>query len=121
MADGPLAKAATADTVSPSDPVFGAPATPYDPSRAVCRRPGYRYVESDGEAFVADANGIGIFRLNPGMLPIWRLLEEQVEAAEIVGVLGEVFPDVPADTLTADVDTALRQLHGAGLIEGDGC
>lgn len=77
---------------------------------------GFTEVEIGGEAYVADAAGAGIFRLNPGMVPVWRLLESPVSAAEIAEVLDEVFPGVGRATLDRDVAAALGALAAAGLI-----
>jgi hypothetical protein len=120
VAGGLLGSGAAARAADGTTPIFGGMVAPYDPARAYRRRPGFRSVDIDREAFVADADGIGIFRLGQGMLPIWRLLEEPLMAREIVAVLGVIFPNVGRDILTNDVDAALRQLNEAGLIEAVG-
>ena len=117
VADGLLGSRAGASTAHGAVPNFGRTVEPYDASRVYRRRLGFHGVEIEGEAFVADADGIGIFRLGPGMLPIWRLLEGAIKAPEIIAVLGDVFPATRREILINDVDTALRQLISAGLIE----
>lgn len=117
VADGLLGSTAAASTVHGTVPNFGGIVEPFDNSRAYRRRPGFQGVEIQGEVFVADPDGIGIFRLGPGMLPIWRLLEGAMKAPDIVAVLGDVFPDTRTEILVNDVDAALRQLNSAGLIE----
>jgi hypothetical protein len=102
---------------APPTPDFDSDRAPYDPAARYRRRPGFQAVDAGGEALVADASGLGIFRLGPGMLPIWHLLADPMRSDQIEGVLGEVFPDVPRDQLNRDTDSALRDLHKAGLIE----
>jgi hypothetical protein len=92
-------------------------AAPFDPALPYRRRKGCTVIEVEGEAYVADASGIGIYHLNPGMIPIWHLLEEPVEAAEIVNILADLHPQTGTETLSRDVDAALRMLAGASLIE----
>jgi len=115
-AGGLLAGAAVAGTGHAAEPVFARPSEDFDPARAYRRRSGLRSTEIDGVSFVADANGVGIFRLETGMLPIWVLLEEPITAEEIAEVLGALFPNVEGKTVRQDVDGALRQLAKAGLI-----
>jgi hypothetical protein len=40
-----------------------------------------------------------------------------VEAAEIVNILADLHPQTGTETLSRDVDAALRMLAGANLIE----
>lgn len=87
------------------------------PGRAYRQGAGFTEVSIGGEAYVADAAGRGIFRLNPGMIPIWRLLAEPVDTADVVDVLAEIFPEVARDTLDADVAQAFEALAAADLIE----
>lgn len=114
---GLLTRKAVTRKVHRGVPDFGGIVAPFDGSRAYRRRSGFQGVEIEGEAFVADTDGVGIFRLDQGMLPIWRLLEGPIRASDIVDILGEVFPDVSREILATDVDAALRQLNRAGLIE----
>lgn len=93
------------------------PRRAFDPALRYRRTTGFTAAEISGEAYVADTSGVGIFRLNGGMLPIWTLLEEPIGAAEVVDILQQVFPDTGRDALTRDVHDALSQLRTAGLIE----
>lgn len=102
-------------------PDFDTPHAPFDPTRAYRQRVGFHCVVTGDEAFVSDANGLGIFRMGPGMLPIWMLLEEPVTLQDVVAVLAELFPDAGAETLFQDARTGLEQLNDAGLIEAAVC
>jgi hypothetical protein len=89
----------------------------FDSARRYRRKNGFTAVEIDGEAFVADGAGTGIFRLNGSMLPIWVLLEEPLGPAEVVELFQEAFPDIAPGTLVTDVTGAMKSLRCAGLIE----
>lgn len=116
--DGLLETGATAEVKHGTLPDFDSPRAPFNPERAYRQRAGFQYVVTGDEAFVSDANGVGIFRMGPGMLPIWTLLEESMTLKTVVEILGEAFPDVGEETLVRDVRTGFEQLNDAGLIEG---
>lgn len=114
--EGLLAKSAIADTDYAPLPDFDVRSATFDLGKPYCQRKGLHCVETGDEAFISDANGLGIFRLGPGMLPIWYLLAEPMTVDEITSVLSDVFPDTDADTLMRDTRKALGQLNGKGLI-----
>ena len=115
--EGLLTKGAIARTDHAPLPDFSASKAPFDPSKAYRRRPGFKCVETGNEAFISDASGIGIFRLGPGMMPIWVLLEEPATVAEVTSILTEVFPETDRETLYRDTRKAFSKLNGSGLIE----
>lgn len=114
---GLLAQHAVAEADSNALPDFERLKEPFEEARRYRQRAGFQCINTDDEAFVADANGVGIFRLGPGMIPIWLLLQEPVSLEEIIAVLSEVFPDVMPDTLLSDTRKAMRKLNHAGLID----
>ncbi len=117
IAEGLLESGAKVSVNHRAVPDFDADIAPFDVEKRYRQRAGFHYVEANGEAFIADADGIGIFGMGPGMLPIWRLLEEPMSVSEIVAVMKEVFPETSRETLNNDASAALRQLNDAGLIE----
>lgn len=115
--EGLLASGAVAAIKHDNVPDFREPNPPFDHSRRYQQRVGFECVMTDDEAFVSDANGVGIFRMGPGMLPIWMLLAEPVSSADIVTVLGDAFPEAGHETLARDVAAGLEELNSVGLIE----
>lgn len=73
-------------------------------------------VVADTAAYLSDASGIGVHRLNEGSVAIWRLLEEPGTLAEVTDVLSEIFPDVPRARIEADSRTTLSQFAANRLI-----
>lgn len=71
-----------------------------------------------GTLYLADPEGRAIHRMDPLAAAIWGVLEEQATARELAAVLGEAFPDTPAERIVADLDELLDRLAGAGLIAG---
>lgn len=97
-------------------PEFQRDKVPFDPAGTYRRREGFHSVETADGTFVADADGVGIFRLNPGMVPIWLLLEDPMTPAEISAVLADIYRDVDPETIRRDTERALAQLNETGLI-----
>ena len=62
--------------------------------------------EADGTVYELDLIGAGI----------WNLLAEPVAAEEAVQILAELFPEVEAARIEADVVRLLRDLEREGLI-----
>lgn len=74
----------------------------------------------DGEAFLVHPGADGIYALDPVALLVWRLLAEPVSLADIVGVLGEAFPDAEPERIGKDVAKLLRDLVARGLVVPEG-
>ena len=115
--EGLLADGAVADTNTARLPDFEQKNAPFDPERAYRQRAGFQCIRTGDEAFISDASGIGIFRMGPGMMPIWLLVEETMTLEEIVLVMSEMDPDVGRKTLRRDIRIGLEKLNKAGLIE----
>lgn len=81
------------------------------------QHPDLTVTEIDGQAYVADARGVGIFHLNAGFLPIWRLLEEPMTQADLTAILREAYGAEAPCSLAVDVAGAMEALSHAGLIE----
>ncbi|WP_170478596.1 PqqD family protein [Ruegeria arenilitoris] len=78
--------------------------------------PGVTQTKAGEDRFLADQDGIGIFRLNPMSSAIWGLLEEPIELDEIIEILAAAFPDVARDQILTDCDRLMRELAKAQLI-----
>jgi hypothetical protein len=85
-------------------------------SKTFTRICGYHEVKAEGAIYLASAVGLAIHRLNPVSAIIWTLLEEPMDGETLIGVLGEVFPDVAPDRLADDVAAALTFMLRDGLI-----
>lgn len=70
--------------------------------------------------YLADPAGSGIHRLNDMSAAIWVLLEEPMQANDIVSVLAEAFPEVDRATILSDTIGFLEKLASSGLIEPAG-
>ncbi len=57
-----------------------------------------------------------VFHLDAISGAVWRLLETPEEAEAIAALLVEAFPDQAPAAIRADLDRALAELAGAGLI-----
>ncbi len=115
--DGLLSVGAIADTGRKDLPDFDMTHAPFDAARRYHRRAGFQCIETGDEAFISDASGRGIFRMGPGMMPIWVLLEEPITLMEIVAVMHDIYMEVDSETIKRDVRTGLQKLNKAGLIE----
>jgi len=70
-----------------------------------------------GEAtYLADADGLGVHRLNPTSGAIWHLLEEPTDLAEVTTVLSGAFPDVPEQQIATDCRATLSDFAENRLI-----
>lgn len=83
-----------------------------------------QYIRADGltetkvgdEHFLADRDGLSIFRLNAGSVAIWNLLDQPTDLAEVIEILAAAFPDVAQTRIATDSETLMRQLAEARLI-----
>ena len=115
--DGLLAKTAASETTVGHMPDLERTIPDFDPSNIYVQRPGFHSIETDDGAYIADAHGVGIFRMGPGMIPIWHILQDPVSLTDIVDIMREVYPDVDPKTLTQDASDALRQLNDSCLVQ----
>lgn len=106
---GPRMAPAPLDQLSAPKPEF-APACKY------VQAPGLTETQAGDEHFLADANGLGIYRMNAGSVAIWRVLAEPTDLQEVVEILSVAFEDVPVSQIASDADHLMRNLVAAGLI-----
>ncbi len=97
---------------------FGAEPAPLGEGARLRQRVGVVARAIGGTLYLADPEGRAIHRMDPLAAAIWGVLEEPATAGELAAVLGEVFPETPAERIVADLDGLLDRLSGAGLIVG---
>ena len=73
----------------------------------------------DERAVLLDPEGVELITLNPVGTLVWQLLEPPRAPEAIVDDLIGRFPDVPVETLRADVDGFLSDLSERGLVSGN--
>ncbi len=110
-----LAEAVQDERQAPLDR-FEREAVDFFPDQDYVQAPRLTQTKAGENFFLADKDGIGIFRLNPMSSAIWRLLEEPTNLGEIVEILATAFPDVATDQIFTDCDRLMRELAAAHLI-----
>ncbi|MGE0722728.1 MAG: PqqD family protein [Alphaproteobacteria bacterium] len=70
----------------------------------------------DDETFLVAPVSEEVFHLDTIAGAVWRLLETPETPDAIAAVLAEAFPDQSATEIRTDLDRALAELAGAGLI-----
>jgi hypothetical protein len=83
----------------------------------VCRAPGVRARERDGQAFLTDSAEQVIFNLNPTGAAVWRLIERPAEFGDIVETFAAAFPDRDAAAIAVDLSGLMRELSDGGLVD----
>lgn len=89
---------------------------PVDLDCHFAKLPDFTALETGTALYLADGDGFAIHRLNPVSAIIWTLLDEGLTGAEMVEVMQELYGDVPAERLRADVAGALEFLWQERLI-----
>lgn len=89
---------------------------PVDLVQTFDKLPGYTEIETEAGLYLADGSGVAIHRLNSVSTVIWRLLDDPLSGADMVGVMQEIYPDIAGDRLHVDVQGALRFLIQQRLI-----
>lgn len=80
----------------------------YDPGQRYIRADGLTETTIDGQQYVADGDGRGLFRLNPGARIIWAVLEEPASGPEVAEIVSTVFP---AEDPARIADDCARTVH----------
>lgn len=88
----------------------------YDPNRRYVRSVGLAEVVLDGQHYLADGTGRGLFRLNPGARAIWAVLEEPATGSEVGAILTEAFPDADPQRVADDCTRTLEDLLRGRLV-----
>ncbi|MGJ8589435.1 MAG: PqqD family peptide modification chaperone [Yoonia sp.] len=89
---------------------------PVDLDQTFAKRPDFTERETETSLYLADGDGFAIHRLNPVSAIIWKLLDEGLTGAEMVEVMQELYADIAAERLRADVAGALEFLWQERLI-----
>lgn len=86
------------------------------PSCQYIQTAGLTEAEVDQDQFLADSNGLSIYRLNAGSVAIWKVLAEPANLDEVIEILSIAFEDVAPDQIASDSEYLMRNLVNAGLI-----
>jgi hypothetical protein len=72
---------------------------------------------ADGRAMLAGASGSEVIVLNEVGTLVWDLLADHGDPEQLVHLVHEAYPEVPADSIGSDVHAFLDELVGAELVE----
>ncbi len=91
-------------------------APPFVPSCQYVQAAGLTETQVGDDHFLADSNGLAIYRLNAGSVAIWNVLEEPANLNEVIEILTAAFQDVAVGQIETDSDALMRSLVAAQLI-----
>lgn len=80
------------------------------------RHPDISGTEVDGEIFLVKAMEEDIYHLDRVATGLWRLLEQPRQLAELEQIFVEAFPEIPHETIQADLTQTLAELIDAGYV-----
>jgi hypothetical protein len=106
---GPVIEQAPLGKLNQSTPAFV-------PSCQYIQAVGLTETQVDQEQFLADSNGLSIYRLNAGSVAIWKVLAEPANLDEVIEILSIAFKDVAPDQIASDSEYLMRNLVNAELI-----
>lgn len=86
------------------------------PTRSYVQAAGLTETQAGQDHFLADSDGLAIYRLNAGSVAIWRVLSEPANLNEVVEILTTAFEDVPETQIATDSENLMRSLVTAQLI-----
>jgi hypothetical protein len=72
--------------------------------------------EMDGDLFLVRGETGEIWHLDAMAAGLWNALDRPATRDGLLQLFADAFPDVAEETLRADLDRAIRDLSGAGLI-----
>lgn len=73
-------------------------------------------VTTDDVAYLTDASGLGVHRLNSGSAMIWHLLQDPTSLKDAVEVIKVAFPAIPLEEIEADTRKTMVQFVQNRLI-----
>ena len=80
------------------------------------RNPEVTVTAMEDGTFVVDPTTQAIFYLDTLAGGVWTALAEPMSAGDLEALLVEAFPDLPRDTITADLAALLARMTGQGLL-----
>jgi hypothetical protein len=95
----------------------GDPADGFSADRPFRQADGIELRQVEGDLFLAEADGAGIYHLNAIGTGIWNLLADPISAREAEAILCEAFPDEPAARISRDTRALFAELDAAGFIQ----
>ncbi|MDA0341496.1 MAG: PqqD family protein [Proteobacteria bacterium] len=85
-------------------------------ARIIERDPDTSGTEVDGEIFLIKAREEDIHHLDAIASGLWRFLEHPRDEDELEDVMRAAFPDIPQETIDADLTRTLETLIEAGYL-----
>jgi hypothetical protein len=95
---------------------LNAPVPAFEATTKYVQATGLTATQVGNDHFLADGNGLSIFRLNPGSAAIWNVLSEPADLGEIIEILTAAFQDVAENQIATDSEDFLRNLVAAQLV-----
>jgi len=82
------------------------------------RKPGISETPVDDGVFLVEPESQEIFYLDSISCGLWRELSQPRSRADLHDVLGEAFPEIPAERIASDIGAVLDDLLQKRLIVG---
>ncbi len=80
------------------------------PQDILQRAPGITTRTMAGALFIADSKYEAVYRMNTTSAALWRLLDEPMSIAKVIGVFSTAFPEIPSMQLEHDLHVHIRDL-----------
>lgn len=80
------------------------------------RNPGLSITEVDGEIFLIDQAGNEIYYLDVIGSGVWRAMSSPVSTEDLIDLLGNAFPEVPAVQLQTEIPSLLEDMLREGVV-----
>jgi hypothetical protein len=106
---GPSIEPAPLDKLTQIKPVFVS-------SCQYMQATGLTETRVDQDHFLADSNGLSIYRLNAGSVAIWNVLEQPANLDEVIEILTTAFEDVAPEQIAYDSAHLMQGLVETGLL-----
>ena len=114
----PAAKNSTVDEAVEAAPLdkLNQPSPAFVPSRQYVQAAGLTETRVGHDHFLADSNGLAIYRLNAGSVAIWNVLAEPTKLDELIEIVTAAFQDVATSQIASDSEKLMRSFVAARLI-----
>lgn len=114
----PTAKSSAVDGALKQAPLemLGQPAPQFMRACPYVQAAGLTETKVGHDHFLADSNGLAIYRLNAGSVAIWNVLKEPANLDEVIEILAAAFEDVATTQIATDSEDLMRSLVAAQLI-----
>lgn len=80
------------------------------------RNPAVTVTELEGEFFLVEPNSGEIYYLDTIASGLWRATEEGATRGELIELMAAAFPEVPPETIRADVERVIGEMIDGSLL-----